>query len=83
MEATLGMTSTTVWSGVYDVIGGLIIVKNNADVICFHLVDFNKFKNYLKNSVKLDNPSGTKMKYGEVYSENNQSFIKLNFQIKA
>ena len=83
MEATLGMTSTTVWSGVYDVIGGLIIVKNNADVVCFHLVDFNKFKSYLKNSAKLDNPSGSKMGYGVVYEKNNKSFIKLNFQIKA
>ncbi len=83
MEITLGMTSKTVWSGVYDVIGGLIIVKNNSDVVCYHLIDFNKFKDYLKSSAKLDNPSGSKMGYGAVYKEGNQTFIKLNFQIKA
>lgn len=83
MEITLGMTSKTVWSGVYDVIGGLIIVKNNSDVVCYHLIDFNKFKDYLKSSAKLDNPSGTKMGYGEIYKEGNKTFIKLNFQVKA
>ncbi len=83
VEAALGMTSKEVWTGHYAVIGGLIIVKTNADIVCYHLVDFNKFKQYLRNACKLDNPSGSKMGYGEVYHENNDSFIKLNFQFKA
>jgi len=83
VEAALGMTSKKVWTGQYAVIGGLIIVKTNADIVCYHLVDFNKFKQYLKNTCKLDNPSGSKMGYGEVYYENNKSYIKLNFQFKA
>ncbi len=83
VEVALGMTSKTVWSGEYDVIGGIIIVKQDSEIVCYHLVDFNKFKTYLKNATKLDNPSGGKMGYGEVYMENNSSFIKLNFQIKA
>jgi len=37
----------------------------------------------LKNSSKLDNPSGGKMGYGIVYKAGDDSFIKLNFQIKA
>jgi len=83
VEAALGMTSKTVWTGEYAVIGGLIIVKSNADIVCYHLVDFNKFKHYLKNACRLDNPGGSKMGYGEVYQDNNQSFVKLNFQFKA
>ncbi|WP_289053374.1 HpaII family restriction endonuclease [Carboxylicivirga marina] len=83
VEAALGMTSKTVWTGKYAVIGGLIIVKSNADIVCYHLVDFNKFKEYLKNTCKLDNPSGSKMGYGEVYEENNETYIKLNFQFKT
>lgn len=83
VEAALGMTSKSVWSGKYDIVGGIIIVKPNAEVLCYHLIDFNKFKQYLKNSARLDNPSGSKMGYGAVYFEGNHSFIKLNFQIKA
>lgn len=83
VEAALGMTSKTVWTGNYAVIGGIIIVKPDAEILCYHLVDFNKFKEYLKKTCKLDNPSGSKMGYGSVYLENNQSYIKLNFQIKA
>lgn len=83
VEAALGMTSKSVWSGIYDVIGGIIIVKPNKDILCFHVIDFNKFRQYLKSSAKLDNPSGSKMGYGSVYQKNSETFIKLNFQIKA
>jgi hypothetical protein len=83
VEAALGMTSKSVWSGKYDVVGGIIIIKPDAEILCYHLIDFNKFKQYLKNSAKLDNPSGSRMGYGSVYREGNATFIKLNFQIKA
>lgn len=83
VEAALGMTSKSVWSGKYDIVGGIIIVKPTAEILCYHLIDFNKFKQYLKNSARLDNPSGSKMGYGTVYFEGDNSFIKLNFQIKA
>lgn len=83
VEAALGMTSKSVWSGKYDIVGGIIIIKPNAEMLCYHLIDFNKFKQYLKNSARLDNPSGSKMGYGTVYKNEMGSFIKLNFQIKS
>jgi len=84
IESALGMTSATPWSGIHQVVGGLIVVKQNSEVLCYHVVDFNKFKTYLRNSARLDNPSGSKMGYGSVYIDPaGDSFIKLNFQIKA
>lgn len=83
VEAAMGMTSKKVWSGNYDIVGGIIIVKPTAEILCYHLIDFNKFKQYLRNASRLDNPSGSKMGYGQVYYENENSFIKLNFQVKA
>lgn len=83
VEAALGMTSKKVWSGKYDIVGGIIIIKPSAEMLCYHLIDFNKFKQYLKNSSRLDNPSGGKMGYGTVYKDAKGSFIKLNFQIKS
>lgn len=83
IEVALGMTSKKPWSGIHEVVGGLIIVKQDSEVVCYHVIDFNKFKTYLKNSTRLDNPSGSRMGYGHVYKENETSFIKLNFTIKA
>lgn len=83
IEAALGMTSKSVWSGELQVIGGIIIIKPDAEILCYHLIDFNKFKEYLKNSSRVDNPSGSKMGYGNIYQENEKTFLKLNFQIKA
>jgi uncharacterized FlaG/YvyC family protein len=83
VECALGMTSKSVWSGKYDIVGGIIIVKPDAEILCYHLIDFNNFKQYLKNSARLDNPGGGKMNYGDVIFEGDNSFIKLNFQIKA
>ncbi|ADR20434.1 type II restriction endonuclease HpaII [Marivirga tractuosa] len=83
VESSLGMTSATVWSGEYDVIGGIIIVKGNEEVVSYHLIDFNKFKKYLLDNCRLDNPSGSKMGYGTAYIEEGKSYIKLNFQVKV
>jgi len=83
IETALGMTSKSVWSGEYQVLGGIIVIRPDAQILCYHLIDFNKFKEYLKNSCRLDNPSGSKMGYGLLYEENGKSFIKLNFQIKS
>lgn len=83
VETAMGMTSKKVWSGTYDIVGGIIIVKPNTDILCYHLIDFNKFKQYLRRVARIDNPSGSKMGYGQVYMEEGNSYIKLNFQIKA
>ncbi|MBL0144841.1 MAG: HpaII family restriction endonuclease [Chitinophagaceae bacterium] len=83
VETSLGMTSASVWNGIHDATGGIIIVKDNSEVLCYHLIEFNKFKAYLKKSAKLDNPSGGRMGYGELFEENGKTLIKLNFQVKA
>lgn len=83
IEVALGMTSKTPWTGIYDAVGGILIVKNTAEVLCYHLIDFNKFKQYLLDTTAIDNPSGGKHGYGTVYLENAQSYINLNFQIRA
>ena len=83
VEVSLGMTSAVVWNGVHDATGGIIIVKDDSEVLCYHLIEFNKFKAYLKKAARLDNPSGSRMGYGVIYKENEKTFIKLNFQVKA
>jgi type II restriction enzyme len=97
-DYALGMTPEVVWKGNYNANGGIIIVKNNADVVCYHIYDRNLFQDYLLNNTKFDQAStgedesnpgyqrtskGTKpYYYGWLYEEDNKYFIKLNLQIR-
>lgn len=95
-EAAMGMTSETPWLGEYDSFGGVIIVKKDGDIVCFHIYDFNLFRNYLINNTRFEQPStgedesnpgnpgqtGKKYHFGWLYQENNELYIKLNLQVR-
>jgi hypothetical protein len=71
-----------VWSGKYDATGGYLIVKEDGDVLCYHVYDKNEFEDYLMANTKLDTSSSSKHKFGDVYEENGSYFLKLNLQIR-
>lgn len=95
-EVAMGMTSETVWSGEYNSFGGVIIVKKDGDIVCFHIYDFNLFREYLINNTKFEQPStgedeynpghvrktGKKYHFGWLYDYNDELYIKLNLQIR-
>ena len=97
-DYALGMTPEIVWKGQYNANGGIIIVKDNSDVVCYHIYDKNLFQEYLINHTKFeqastgedeDNPGNKRTKkgtkkyyYGWVYEEQGKLFIKLNLQIR-
>lgn len=81
-DVALGMTPQKKWSGHYDATGGFIIVKEDGDIVCYHIYNRNEFQNYLLNHTILDTPSSTRYKFGEVYNENYEYFFKLNLQIR-
>lgn len=74
----LGMTSTKHWDGSYNVSGGYIIVKENGEVLCYHVYNWNDFQEYLFNNTFIDTPSTTRHKFGKI--EGNA--VNLNFQIR-
>lgn len=89
------MTAETVYKGVYDATGGIIIVKKSGDLVCYHIYNRNKFQDYLLSSTRLEQPSTSEDKsnpghvkgkkqfhYGWVYEENGQLYIKLNLQVR-
>ena len=78
----LGLKPTIAWNGIDEANGGYIIVKDNGEVVAYHLHDRNSFENYLLNNTKFDTPSSTKHRFGKIYSDNNRNFINLNFQIR-
>ena len=96
-ECAMGMTSETPWLGEYDKFGGVIVAKQDGDVVVFHIYDFNLFRNYLINNTKFEQPStgedgdnpgtpkksGKKYYYGWLYEEEGGcKKIKINLQVR-
>ena len=81
-DSALGMTPTTVWSGKYDATGGYIIVREDGEILCYHLYSRNEFQDYLLKNTKLDGPSSSRHQYGTLYKDGSDAFIKLNLQIR-
>jgi len=81
-DIALGMQSTKVWTGQLDSTGGYLIVKEDGDILCYHIYNRNEFENYLLANTRLINPSSTRNKFGLIYKEKNELFFKLNIQIR-
>ncbi|MDA9316991.1 HpaII family restriction endonuclease [Polaribacter sp.] len=81
-DIALGMMPSKVWTGQYDATGGYLIVKENGDILCYHIYNRNEFEDYLFNNTKLDTASSSRHNFGLVYEENGEIYFKLNLQIR-
>lgn len=78
----LGFFAGTKWDGSYQS-NGTIVMKNDGDCVGFHIVEMENLKNYLFENIKLDTPSTTRHRFGQLYSEKNgELFFKLNLQLR-
>lgn len=71
-----------VWDGKYNANGGYIIVKEDGDIICYHIYNKNMFEDYLFFNTKLETASSTRHKFGILENINGKLFFKLNLQIR-
>lgn len=78
----LGMESDTAWDGNESTKGGYIIVKDDGEILCYHICDRNDFEDYLLNNTKMETPSTTRHGYCTIYKVEDQYKIKLNLQIR-
>lgn len=81
-DVALGMMPSQVWSGKYDATGGYLVVKENGDVLCYHIYNKNEFENYLFNNTKFETASSSRHGFGEVYKIEGKLYFKLNLQIR-
>jgi hypothetical protein len=81
-DIALGMLPKTVWTGKLDATGGYLVVKDNGDILCYHIYNRNEFEDYLLSNTKIINPSASRLKFGKLFKENGDLFIKLNLQIR-
>jgi type II restriction enzyme len=81
-DVALGMMPSKVWTGQYDATGGYLIVKENGDILCYHIYNRNKFEDYLLNNTKLETASSSRHKFGKIYEENGVLYFNLNLQVR-
>lgn len=81
-DVALGMMPSKVWTGIYDATGGYLIVKQDGEVLCYHIYNRNEFEDYLLNNTKLETASTSKHEFGKIYREGDDLFLKLNLQIR-
>ncbi len=78
----LGMVPNRIWDGLNAAHGGYLIVKDDGDVVCYHLYNMDAFQNYLFKNTKFETPSTTRHGFGEIYEKDGGLCINLNLQIR-
>lgn len=53
-DAALGMTPEAVWNGEINANGGIIVVKNDGEILAYHTYHKANFEEYLVNNTKLE-----------------------------
>lgn len=81
-ECALGMLPSKTWDGTVDATGGYIVVREDGEVLCYHLFNRNEFENYLLNNTKFETGSTSRHGFGSIYKENGRYYLKLNLQVR-
>lgn len=82
VAVALGMEPNTKWTGLEDANGGYIVVKDDGEVLCYHIYDRNKLREYLYRNTKFDSPSSRRTGAGTVSEENGDQSFLLTIQIR-
>ena len=81
-DIALGMMPSKVWSGELDATGGYLVVREDGEVVCYHIYNWNNFEDYLLTNTKLETASSSRHNFGKLYLENGEYFMKLNLQVR-
>jgi type II restriction enzyme len=78
----MGLRPSYEWDGDTTKFSGILVVKDNGEIVFYYLYNRKNFEEHLFNSVAFERPSTSRHKYGEIYSENGVDKIRLNLQIR-
>lgn len=81
-DIALGMMPSKVWTGELDTTGGYLIVKDNGEILCYHIYNRNEFEDYLIVNTKLETASSSRHNFGTIYVDRDELLFKLNLQIR-
>ena len=79
---TLSMTAIETWGGEEGTNGGMIIVKENGDVVCYHIFDRNDFRDFLFKNTKFERPDNSRYFSMGIVDYGGKHLIPLNVQIR-
>ncbi len=81
-ELANGMLPNKVWDGKCEANEGYLFIKENGDIVCYHIYNKNIFEDYLFFNTKLETASSTRHEFRTIYEENGELYIKLNLQVR-
>lgn len=81
VDILLGFFAETKWDGSYES-HGTIVVKENGNLITFHIIDIENLKDYLFENIKLDTPSTSRHGFGAIIQDKTKNYFKLNLQLR-
>ena len=82
VAVALGMEPNTKWNGLEDANGGYIVVKDDGEILCYHIYDRNKLREYLYRSTQFDSPSSLRTGAGLVTERAGKQLFSLTIQIR-
>lgn len=81
-SSALGMMSGRSWNGELEAQGGYIIVREDGEIVCYHIYNQDQFKDYLFKNTKFETGSTSRHGFGSAYLKDGKLLIKLNLQIR-
>ena len=78
----MGMRPSVAWDGDVTKFRGMLVVTAQGEVIVYYLHNLRDFEEYLFGSLKFERGSRSRHRYGTVYEEHGDLYIKLNLQIR-
>ncbi|WP_433847517.1 HpaII family restriction endonuclease [Acinetobacter proteolyticus] len=82
-EIAIGMMPSIVWTGNdIDATGGYLVIKQDGDIVCYHLYHRHEFEEYLYSNTRFEAASKSRHNYGFLFTENGKLYMTLNLQIR-
>lgn len=78
----LGLDPSKEWNGMDDANGGYIVVREDGEVVAYHLYNRDMFEQYLYDNTFLERASTSRHGYASLYVEDDEMYINLNLQIR-
>jgi len=82
LYVALGLVPSKSWDGILRAYGGYIIVREDGNIVCYHMYNMDAFSEYLYANTRFDTPSTSRHRFGSIYKKNGHLYINLNLQIR-
>jgi type II restriction enzyme len=84
INSALGMVPASEWDGFIKADGGYIIVREDGDVVCYHVYNISYLSEYLFNNTKFETGSSSRTGRGfaTFYENENEVFYDYRLQIR-